>query len=153
MTDIVELLERGVDTNAIPDVTDRVMERGAAEIRRLRTEKDILALVTVEQQGEIKRLRAEVKRYEDARINPDENDCCTAYQAEVEQLRSDQLRRVDQQEDCRFEWQQEQARLEAEIERLRTFKHKPEVGGSPCPTCGFVITYKKAEPLMYEDEP
>ena len=121
MTDIVELLERGVDTNNIPDVTDRVMQRGADEIKRLRTEKDILALVTVEQQGEIKRLRAEVKRYEDARINPDENDCCTAYQAEVEQL--------------------------------RTFKHKPEVGGSPCPTCGFVITYKKAEPLMYEDEP
>ena len=119
MTDIVELLERGVDTNNIPDVTDRVMQKGAAEIRRLRTEKDILALVTVEQQGEIKRLRAEVKRYEDARINPDENDCCTAYQAEVEQLRSDQLRRVDQQEDCRFEWQQEQARLEAEIEQLQ----------------------------------
>jgi len=68
MTDIVELLERGVDTNAIPDVTDRVMKRGAAEIRRL---------------------RAEVKRYEDARINPDENDCCTAYQAEVEQLQAE----------------------------------------------------------------
>ena len=38
---------------------------------------------------------------------------------------------------------------DAKIERLR---HKPEIGGPPCPTCGFVITSKKAEPSRYEDE-
>jgi hypothetical protein len=38
------------------------------------------------------------------------------------------------------------------IEWLRAIRHKPAVGGPPCPTCGFVITHKKAEPSRYEDE-
>jgi hypothetical protein len=42
MSDIGELLWRGVDTNEPPDKTDEVMAKGAAEIERLRAERDEL---------------------------------------------------------------------------------------------------------------
>jgi hypothetical protein len=36
MSDIVERLNRGVDTNSPPDITDRLMAEAADEIERLR---------------------------------------------------------------------------------------------------------------------
>jgi hypothetical protein len=59
MTDIVELLRRGVDTNAIPDVTDRVMEKAADDIERLR---HMYEAAHMDANAAIERQRLEIER-------------------------------------------------------------------------------------------
>lgn len=38
--------------------------------------------------------------------------------------------------------------LEAQLDK----KHKIEIGGPACPTCGFIITKEKATPLVYRED-
>lgn len=60
MTDIVERLQRGVDTNELPDKTDYIMREAADEIKRLREE--VACVYDGKKDAEIKQLRAVLEK-------------------------------------------------------------------------------------------